>query len=101
MARRTSNHGKPERFATGASHTTSIKFHTQDFLSVVTKLHRKYPGEWVALAIGDTDEESGLTVGRLIAHSPAHKGVLQAVSAFRDDDPDTQVRVFSTDLANA
>ncbi len=76
----------------------SVSFDHDDFIPFVKKLHRKYHGEWIALHIGELDERTGLTKGKIIAHDPVQEVAFQAAYDFHKVYPDAPIRFFTTDM---
>ncbi len=73
-----------------------VTFNDDDFNAFFWALRRRFPDEWIALAIGATDPETGLTHGEILAHDISHSHVFDEIVDYRREYPDTDVYFFTT-----
>jgi hypothetical protein len=64
-------------------------------------LRRNYPGEWVALELGEQDKRTGLTRGTIIAHNVTAELTVAPVETYRAEHPEAGIHFFCTSLAPA
>lgn len=76
--------------------TERVTFDDDDFNSFLVELHRRYPYEWIALAMGGTDLATGLTQGEILAHGNSHAHVADCARAHLGAHPEIDVRLFTT-----
>lgn len=77
-----------------------VEYYHGAFLELASELHRDHPGEWFAIAIEHEDEETGHTIGRIIAHSPLDSLVICAIIEHRRKYPDVQIELFTTEIVD-
>src|SRR5581483_2618418 len=73
-----------------------VLFDDEDFNTFLDALYRRFPDEWIALAMGETDPETGLTHGEILAHDLSHAHVADVAVAYRRAHPELDVRFFTT-----
>jgi integrase len=73
-----------------------VTFNDDDFEAFLDALYRRYPYQWIALAMGETDPETGLTHGEILAHDVDHVRVADVAVAHRRAHPAIDVRFFTT-----
>ncbi len=76
-----------------------VVFEDADPVAVVRALYKKFPSEWIALHLGETDPVTGLTSGRVIAHHESMAMLVYPLRAFtRKHNGDVEVDLFRTDM---
>ncbi len=76
--------------------TERVTFDDDDFTAFLAALYRRFPDEWIALAMGETDPATGLAQGEVLAHDISHAHVFDAGVAHRRAHPEIDVRFFTT-----
>lgn len=76
-----------------------VNFSEDDFVAIVRKLHRKYPAQWVGVAVLEEDLEQRSITGEIIAHSQSQALALERVAEYQSQHSGTAVRFFTTELA--
>jgi hypothetical protein len=77
-----------------------VTFNDDDFNRFFWELRRRFPDEWIALAMGETDPETGLTHGEILAHDISHAHVFDEIVVYRRSHPETEVRFFTTGIGH-
>lgn len=77
-----------------------VTFDDDDFNKFFWQLWRRFPDQWIALAMGEIDPETGQTHGEILAHGVSHAHVFDEIVAFRREDPDTEMRFFTTGIGH-
>lgn len=78
-----------------------VTFNDDDFETFLATLYRRFPYQWIALAMGETDPETGLTHGQILAHDVDHVRVADAAVAHQRVHPEIDVRYFTTAMGRS
>ncbi len=73
-------------------------FPDNDSAAVIRALYTVFPGEWVALHLSEREPVTGLTPGRVIAHSEWSSMVVYPLVQYQKRITDSELHYFRTDL---
>jgi hypothetical protein len=79
--------------------TDTVTFRDGEFMQTIQDLYVRFPNEWVAMEIGERDEQTGLRKGQIIAHHRVPQLAFEMLRTFQPKQEKPVIRVFSTRLA--
>lgn len=76
-----------------------VTFSDDYFVAMVQRLRRKYPEQWIGIAILENNIAQRMVTGEIVAHTPSPALTLNGIAEYQRQHPGTPVRFFSTELA--
>lgn len=88
----------PDRFADEDYPLFHFNVPSDDSTAIARELYRTYPGEYLMLHVGETDEETGLTPVRVLSHDMLGFKNERMVWEYRRRHPDISVHLLCTSM---